>query len=850
MVLFFVSGACALVYQVVWVRRLLLLTGTTTAAVSTVLAVFMAGLGLGAWLFGARADRSRSPLKMYGYLEVGIALYALLLPFLISVSTPLYVDIARELAGRPAALLVLRVGAGFLLLIAPTVLMGGTLPVLVRYIGRDASRFGTDLGMLYTANLAGGVAGSLAAGFVLIRWLGVEGATMVAVLANLAVGMVALVWADRSKAGAAPAEEAPPAAVRLAIPAAARPLVWTAVILSGVLTMAYEVLWTRILVFPFKSTVYAFTLILATFLAALALGSRFYVTVERRPDPLRTLAVAQVLAGLTALLFTPLSVLLVDVIRSALTWVSPGAVAYLAVTALCAALVMLVPATFMGLVLPLGMRLLVDDLARSGQQVGAAYLWNTAGSVAGSLLTGFVLIPLLGLKGVLLVLASVQVALGCAFLVRAELPAGRRRQLMAVSGALLLAAIAGASLMLHGPSPFDRQNLRSPGPAPTILAHRDAVGASISVISSPPDDNMLRIDGFNTAMEGSRGAYMPMMTHIPMLLHPDPRRLLVICFGTGSTAGAGLLHPDTRMDVVDINRTVFEFAPYFETWNHGVARDARARLIVDDGRNFLLTSRERYDVITSEPMPPRFAGVVNLYSREYYQLAYERLRSGGLVAQWLPLHLVDADEALRILRTVREVFPESTLWFHDFTGIIVARRDAPITVDLARVSRALESPPLRDDLGRFGVRQPLDFARLFALGPEAIGRGVARTTAITDDRPSLEFHPPTSPMKEMRQLPNAGLVFSREMSRGIEVVHRLRLDDVVPLAGASATEVAATGRARKAESHATLGQLYVVWGQHGAAVTEFEAAARMSDDPRSRAALLVDAAKAAAHEGR
>ena len=844
--LFFVSGACALVYQVVWVRRLLLLTGTTTAAVCTVLAVFMTGLGVGAWVLGPRADRSRNPLRLYGLLELGIALYALILPRLLAAATPVYVEMARGLDGRPELLLPLRVAFGFLLLLAPTLLMGGTLPALVRFVGRDAERFGRDLGVLYGANLAGGVAGSLAAGFLLIRWLGVEGATMAAVLANLSVALAALLVAARWKARDGTAESVPLGALRLAMPPSARPLVWVAVVLSGMLTMAYEVLWTRILVFPFTSTVYAFTLILATFLGGLALGSRLFVAVERRPQPLRALAAAQILAGLSALFCTPVATRLADVMGGVSGWLGSSGAAFLAATAISACLVMLVPATFMGLVLPLGMRLLVDDLARASRQVGSAYLWNTAGSVAGSLLAGFVLVPLLALKGTLLLLASVQVALGWAFLAHVPIPARRRLEVLAASAVLLLAGIGGAAALLAGPSPFDQRLPGGSGP-PVFEAHRDAIGASISVLRYPADGTKaLRIDGFTAAAEGPAAGYMPMMTHIPMLLHPDPRRLLVICFGTGSTAGAGLLYPGTSIDVVDINRAVFEFAPHFEAWNHGVASHPRARLVVDDGRNFLLTSRDRYDVITSEPMPPRFAGVVNLYSREYYELARAHLSPGGFVVQWLPLHLVKIEEGLSILRTVADVFPETTLWFHDMTGIIVARRDGPIAIDLGRVARAMESAPLRHDLSRFGVRTPTEFVQLYALGPAAIRRAVSGMPAVTDDRPSLEFHAPRSPIPEARSLPQLGTAISRELSRGIEVVHRLRLedDDPVPVLNVTAAGATEAQRRRKAESHALLARLYVLWDRQGAAVAEFEAAARFSDDPQARNSLLAEAVRA------
>jgi spermidine synthase len=828
---FFLSGACALVYQVVWVRQLLLLTGSTTAAVSTVLGIFMAGLGLGAWIFGVRADRSASPLKLYAYLEIGIGLYALVLPWILAAATPSYIAFARVLAGRPAALMLLRAGLGALVLLVPTVLMGGTLPVLVRFLTRSLDRFGTDLGQLYGANLVGGVAGSLAAGFVLIRWLGIEGATLAAVVTNLLVGLTALLVGGRAGASASSAVETPARELGPSLPGGARPLVWTVVVLSGFATMAYEVLWTRVLVFGLTSTVYAFTLILATFLLGLALGSRLFVAVERRPRPLVFLAATHVLAGTSALLLTPVAAQAAGLVERVTRGFGYTGEAFLAATALAAALVVLLPATLMGLIFPLGLRLLVDDLARSGRRVGTAYLANTAGSVLGSLLAGFVLVPVLGLKGTLLCLAAVQFALGVVLVIRADLPVRRRRQLLGAAAGLLMTGAVSASLILQGPSPFDRLPAGTDGPA-RIEAHRDAVGASISVISVPGGGRRLRIDGFDAAGDTGSSGYMPMMTHLPMLLHPDPRRLLVICFGTGSTAGAGLLHPGSAIDVVDINRAVFEFAPHFAAWNHSVATDPRARLIVDDGRSYLLTSRESYDVITSEPMPPRFAGVVNLYSREYYLLARERLRPGGILVQWLPLHLMTLEDALAVLRTVREVFPECTLWLHELTGIIVARRDEPVTLDLSRVERALASGPLREDLVRLGVGAPLDVARMHALGPTVIRKATARAVPITDDHPSLEFHTWLSPYQGWRNSLYFNMPLSVEITRGLETVFRLRLEDEAPLAAASPDVVAEVARRRRQESHLALAHLYALWGHDGPAAEEFAAAAREGDPAR------------------
>jgi spermidine synthase len=362
-----------------------------------------------------------------------------------------------------------------------------------------------------------------------------------------------------------------------------------------------------------------------------------------------------------------------------------------------------------------------------------------------------------------------------------------------------------ASQLLRGPNPFDPALRSGERAAPVVEAHHDGIGASVSVLRYPNAVKTLRIDGFEAASNTTMAGYMPMMTHIPMLLHPDPRRLLVICFGTGSTAGAGLLYPGVSLDAVDINRTVFGFASHFLAVNHGVARDPRTRLVVDDGRNFLLTAGERYDVITSEPMPPHHAGVVNLYSQEYYELARDRLEPGGFVVQWLPMHHLTLDESLQILKTVQAVFPETTLWLHSDTGIIVARRDAPVRIELARVARALEPGPLRDELQELGVGTPLDFARLHALGPDEIRAVTSAERPVTDDRPSLEFHAIRHPLQEFHGPYNV------EHARTMRVIWRARADSTAPLAGAPRDLAAEVAAWRKLASQRGLADIQRYW---------------------------------------
>jgi len=329
-------------------------------------------------------------------------------------------------------------------------------------------------------------------------------------------------------------------------------------------------------------------------------------------------------------------------------------------------------------------------------------------------------------------------------------------------------------------------------------------------------------------VDDPRSAYMGLMTHVPMLLHPDPRRLLVICFGTGTTAGAGLAYPQARVTAVDINPTVFAFAGHFAAANRGVAQDPRAKLIVDDGRNYLLTTRETYDVITSEPMPPRFAGVSSLYSREYYALARERLAPGGLLAQWLPFHLVSVSEARSILRTVQDVFPEVTLWIQFGTGVIVARREAPIESELEGLRRRLADPSLHQELARFRVDGPEELLALHMLGPRGVRHAAQGAPLVTDDRPFLEFH--ASPYRTGRVMVGT---FSADHAAALELVYRLRGEDPLPLrAGDGAAALAA---ARALDSHTLLGGLLADARHWPEAQAEFEAGLALASTPADRA---------------
>lgn len=734
--LFLLSGAAALVYEILWTRRLTLVFGSTTFAVSAVLTAFMTGLALGAYFLGRLADRVARPLRLYAALEAGIAAAALLLPYALDALSALYPSLYA--VGREHAWLLpgVRLGLSFLLLLVPCTLMGGTLPVLVRFAARAPECFGRDFAWLYGMNTLGAVTGCLLAGFWLLGRMGLAATNLAAVSANLFLALAFFlldIRAARAPLAPAPvAAEAPPRFTRQ------ERIVIGVAVLSGLSLLGLEVLWTRVLVQALLSTTYSFTAMLATLLLSLALGSFLAGRWPIRNGPqvaerlLARLARIELLFAAVLVAELPLLGSLVFLRDYYLSWV--GEDRQLAAKFLTAVVVMVVPATLAGMLFPLSIQILSRRLARVGGGLGRIYLWNTLAAAAGALLAGLVLIPGLGVKASYLGVAGVQavVAVGLGFY-------ATRRPAWLVALPVLLALGVGGVRALNRPDVFSGEELRILGLEMELLAYRETADATFAVYRHQRTDfRFLRINGFEAASDERVSQYMPMMAHLPLLLHPAPKRVLVIAFGSGSTAGAAAQHPIEQLDLVDISRTVYELAPYFAAANHNVLADPRARPWVEDGRNFVGATRERYDVITSEPMPPKFATMVNFYTRDYYLAARARLTAHGVICQWVPFHLLTPEDARMIVRTFLEVFPHASLWMIRNTGLLIGTVE-PVALDPRELAARMEEPRVRADLARLGFRTVDNLLASFALDAAALRAFSAGAPVMTDNNPYLEF---------------------------------------------------------------------------------------------------------------
>jgi spermidine synthase len=735
--IFFASGTAGLVYEVLWTRQLALIFGATTYAVSTVLATFMGGLALGSYVFGRWIDRRDNPLWAYAALEVVIGLYALLVPALFGALRPAYVLLLQ--AELPYSLLALaRALLAACVLIVPATLMGGTFPILARFWVRTRSDVGRGAGILYFVNTAGAISGCVLAGFYLIEVFGISGTTWIAAATSISAGVAGALLA--TMVGASPqvvgaeerADESADESAIVAAPVAR--LVLFGIGLSGFTSLAYEVLWTRALLRYLYNSTYAFTTMLATFLAGIALGSAIYTTWLRRSRrPVALFAVLQMLVGVGFVLSSRLFVDLPATTAALIGVQNVGSFGQSLATMLVGSMLVLLPPTiFLGASFPLATDICARTLATLGHTVGRVYAVNTFGAILGSLGSGFVLIPAIGMQRTLMLLIVLNVSLAALLMVvAASSAAGRLRGL-----ATGIAVVALAFVLLPG----DLFRRTFPPPGQELVYYREGATDTVGVVSVAGQRSILYEDRRGTAGTISYG-WNFFFGHLPMLLHPGtPRHVLHICFGVGNSLSAVAAHDELeRVDNVELSPHVVGAAPYFWT-NEGVIDHPKVRTIIDDGRNYVMATREQYDVIMLEPPETFTAGVIHLYTREFYEDALARLAPDGLMMQWIPSGEAPLEQERMLFRAFADVFPHVTAWRQMDSGcILLIGSRQPLTIDYQRLVERMARPKVRRDMELSKVRGVDHLLSFFIFDDAAFREFASGVPAVTDDLTVLDF---------------------------------------------------------------------------------------------------------------
>jgi spermidine synthase len=790
--LFALSGATSLAYEVVWTRLLIRVFGATSVAVATVLASWMAGLALGSYIFGrlidepsgSARDRWRNPVRIYGLLELGIGLFALVFPLVLIGLNGLYGTIYRASGGQHGLLGLVRVGLGFIVLLVPTTLMGGTLPVLSKFVAGERKGLARRVGLLYAINTFGAVGGAFASGYLLLPGLGLSRTTWLCVALNAAVFAAALAVSRRpecpdyrkdlrptARGGAesgrrkkAAGEEArgqgrAPAGAPVEaglVPAGdlgshGRTVVLVAFMLTGFAGLAAEVIWTRALALVIGTTVYAFSAMLVTFLLGLAAGSAFFSRVaERARRPRVTLGVVVAAIGatvfLTSLAFGRLPVTYMG-LGQRLGW---GWAAMMWAQFLFCFLAMLAPTFLMGGTFPLVARIYVTDPARVGRGVGTAYAMNTVGSILGSFAGSFILLEYVGLEKSLAVVAAIYLAVGMALLL-ATSELGRPWRLRAAAVLAVVVALVMAfaprwdpTLMTSAVYRYARDyktsdRLREHLKNKSILYYDDGPGATVTV-ERFRDELSLGIDGKADASTGLGDmTTQTMLAHLPLVFHPRPDTVLVIGLGCGMSLGSAERYPVKAIDCVELLDNVVRAARYFEDYNHRCLDDPRVNLIVADARNHVMLTRRTYDVIISEPTNPWIAGVGDLFTREFFEAAGRRLRPGGIMCAWFHTYQMSEKDLKTMARTLLEVFPEVSMWISNESDVIFLGSRQPLVFDRG-IAERLAAPEVAADLRRIWADDVAAVLGGYVWGRESLRRyGGSSGGLHTDDNMLLEY---------------------------------------------------------------------------------------------------------------
>lgn len=718
--LFVVSGAASLAYQVVWVRALGLVVGNSLWAAVAVVAAYMGGMAAGSALASRLVGGIRAHLRVYAWLEGLAACWALLTPGVLPGLQHLAAQLGPELFASWGLPLLGRLGVAWAFLAVPTTALGATLPVLVARV--PAKALGLSVSRLYAANTFGAVLGTFAAGFVGLPLLGERGTMAAAATLGLAVAGCA--WFLERRLPRLPAP----------VPTVAGRAGWYLAypFVFGLMALSLELVWTRLLLLHLGSRVYAFALLLAVYLVGLALGSgvsRFFVGHGRR-----ALALCQLGLALALLAQLPLLARFSTVLEFLAVQLKPTSFLSLELTlALAVALLLLLPTMAFGASFPLSVEV-VPGAGSGGAHTGLVAAANTLGALVGSVAGPLLLVPLLGTQSLLLLFA-----VGSALLAASLFPslAGRCFSLTLAGAALALLVLLPPGWVLRGAAVLqsDRVEEVKEGLSGTVIVRQvhDARGSWRS----------LEINGVNVAGTSPElWAIQRLQGHLPLLLHRYPRTVLHIGFGSGGTAWAVSRHQTVeRILVAEISPEVVVLADrLFADVNHGVLRDPRLRVVVNDGRNVLLATDERFDAILSDSIHPVFAGNSTLYTREYFELCRRRLNPGGVVSMWLPLYSLRTDSYLAILRAFWEVFPQTVVWYdptvlNEFTVVTGTSSAGPLSLRW----EALNEPRLAPTLAEARVHSPEELASLVLLGPAEVARLVDPVAPHRDDFPEVEY---------------------------------------------------------------------------------------------------------------
>ncbi|MFQ5900483.1 MAG: fused MFS/spermidine synthase [Thermodesulfobacteriota bacterium] len=764
---FFITGVTGLVYEQVWTRMLILTFGSTQVAVTTVLTTFMTGLALGSILFGRIIDRYPYPLIVYGIVELLIGIYCFFTPQIFEGIRTVYLTTFESSDLQYASFSLTQFSFSFLGIIIPATLMGGTLPVMVKYFTEVKEKIGLDTGFLYSINTLGAVLGCFITGSFLLYFLGVKETLFAAGGVDIAIGSLVIFFYAYTKKNPDPQLKGKRRKKSISLRSTIHDLPdvsWTnriviiAFLLSGFAALAYEVLWFRIFSLVVGSSIYAFTIMLSTFLIGIALGSALFAPfIDKRRAPLLWFALLETGIGISVLisiffykelpfLFTKMALSFSDNF-----WI------FMFFQALLCGAVMIIPTLCMGATFPTVSRIYTKSIDRLGTSIGNIYFFNTLGAIFGSFVGGFILIPLIGIQQSIILISILNISLGIILVAFSSIKSTAKIGFAGFTLIMLIALLSSLPpwekmIMTMGTytNPLSNAQIdavRKGEYREKLIFYKEGINATITVRRGQDGKTITyQANGKDEARAtGSRPAEAwSVLGHIPMLLSKRTEDTLLIGLGSGITLGAIEKYPVRHIDVVELEPEVVEVTKFFSESNNNALEDQRVDLHITDGRNFLFTTERKYNVIISAVSDPWITGVSNLFTQEYFREVENKLDEDGIVALWFQNYRISLEDLKTGLNTFASVFPNVSLWFH-YAGtadLIVIGSKSDHRIDLETLKMGMTQEKVRKDLARIDINTPFDIMNLFLMGDSDLRDYVNGANINTDNKNILEFSLP------------------------------------------------------------------------------------------------------------
>jgi len=797
LILFLLSGACGLIYENLWFKVLRLIFGNTTFALSTVLAAFMSGLAIGSWFWGRVIDRKGNPLILYGILECVIGVWCYATPFFKHFIEVLYVGFYQ--AGHPSfyVLSLFRFLLSFILLLVPTICMGGTLPVLSKFYALDRQQAAKSVSVLYAINTLGAIAGVIVSGFVLFPNIGIRSLFTLTALLNLGIGIFSVtlgVVGKKRPAGVLEhtiSQDVIPPVYSFSV---VQQWIVAGLLLSGIASMVYEICWTRILAMLIGSSVYAFTIMLATFLTGIFLGSLCYSFLPYRVrSRIETFIVLELLIGITVIGLLPM---IYQIPVFFIEWQKLVSNNYYLIqigTYFISGLLMFIPTFFIGLTFPACLGFYFGGEKDIGRSTGILYSSNTVGNIIGAFATGFILIPWIGIHKSIVLGAALNIAVAIVVLLMCYKTLTRRWVSIVLSSVCCLGVVVSTyfpwpeSFFMHGLYLIDyvrkvdsRAHLRYiQDKTHKRLFYKEGVNCTVAV-GKRGKNTYLTVNGKVDASTSIDDMATQMLAgYLPMFFADSPKDVLVIGLGSGVTVSCVAHFPVQRIDVAEIERAVVDASRLFEKENEKVLSDQRVHLQNEDGRNFLLQNIQTYDVIISEPSNPWIEGVASLFTVDFYRLAEQRLTRDGIMCQWMHLYHMSPKDVQMIVRTFTSVFPYVSVWKTTESDVVLLGRRKPFVWQHDQIAGKVTSDKISRDLAFLGYNSPVSLLtayRMNTYGAKLFSKGAV---VNTDDHNILEYSAPKYLYNYSIYLFNSHLLarFQQETTSIVPVSERALLSD-------------------------------------------------------------------------